>query len=487
MASTRKGYLAVKSETTVATAVKPTNFIRYKEGDIMFKQEVLANDPVQNNRWLAISPVAGKVTAGGKLKIDLDPTEAPWFLFPALGTKQSTDISSLVDSSVFKHTLTLADSLPALSIETGKGNLTDTTNNRQNYTVERAFGCLVDGFTLAASKDIVDFSVDMKAHGLFQRAKVITDEDIEVAGTSVSGVTWAGGVATFSSTTHLLAINDLVVITGMTPSGYNGAYRVATVPTGGSFTVPIASNPGAFSAGGTVTKQSQFGCDTVEGLAVGDVVSLVELTTPTVEQATITVVDTIGKQVGFAAITSALFTVANGAKIELVPQTPSYTVAPRVLTRTHCTFRFSDTLANALTAASENVENWEFSYSNGLEERFGSLRASPSVIAAKGAKATLKFTKYFENVTDRDRFRDQTKRGGVLTISNNEIVSATDTNQAKYTITVKMNNAIFTSHEMPTGTDALYAEAVEITCFYDITDGAAMSVEVINQKNASFY
>lgn len=34
MASTRLGYLAVKLETTLATAVKPTNFVRFKDGDV---------------------------------------------------------------------------------------------------------------------------------------------------------------------------------------------------------------------------------------------------------------------------------------------------------------------------------------------------------------------------------------------------------------------------------------------------------------------
>jgi hypothetical protein len=64
MASTRLGYLAVKKESTVAVAVKPTTFVRFKDGDISFNQEILANNPIQNNRWNALNSVQGKATAG---------------------------------------------------------------------------------------------------------------------------------------------------------------------------------------------------------------------------------------------------------------------------------------------------------------------------------------------------------------------------------------------------------------------------------------
>jgi hypothetical protein len=57
MASTRTGYLAVKRETTAAVAVKPTNFVRFKDGDIQSKQELIANNPIQNNRWNALNAV----------------------------------------------------------------------------------------------------------------------------------------------------------------------------------------------------------------------------------------------------------------------------------------------------------------------------------------------------------------------------------------------------------------------------------------------
>ena len=77
------------------------------------------------------------------------------------------------------------------------------------------------------------------------------------------------------------------------------------------------------------------------------------------------------------------YQVARTAKVELVPQSPTYAVAAKVASFVHARFQFGADLTAAASAAFENVEDREFSYSNELEERFGSLRSSPSVIAPK--------------------------------------------------------------------------------------------------------
>lgn len=61
MASTRLGYLSIAKETTRGSVVKPTKFVRFKEGDVNYGQEIIENNPIQNNRWNAINAVPGKV------------------------------------------------------------------------------------------------------------------------------------------------------------------------------------------------------------------------------------------------------------------------------------------------------------------------------------------------------------------------------------------------------------------------------------------
>jgi len=412
MSSTRLGYLAVKRQSSPYVAVKPSHFIRFKDGDIKYAQEIIANNPIQNNRWNALAPVKGKVATDGSYNFDLDVNEAGHWLSAALGGLSSSDISSETDASVYKHTMTMANTLPYLSVEQGKGNLTDSTNNLQNYTVERAFGVMVDELKLSASDGIINMEVAVKAHGVFQKANLINDA---AAGSSVA-----------------------------------------------------------------------LKLDTVEGLvATSDTVNIYDLT-PQNETDAIASLDTSAKTITIATLGNS-YTVANRAKVELVPQTPSYSLAQQVFSFIHCRFKFGADLSAAASAADENIEDWEFTYKNNLEERYGSLRSSPSVIAPKGASAMLKYSKYFENVTDRDRYLDQIKRACILTITDSTIVSATDTDNNVFSLKVKMSDVRFTSYEMPTGTDELYAITVEGECYYDASDGAAVSMELINGLAGSAY
>ncbi|HXC39453.1 MAG TPA: hypothetical protein VN667_10950 [Burkholderiales bacterium] len=72
-----------------------------------------------------------------------------------------------------------------------------------------------------------------------------------------SGTAWSssgGGTITFdTATNHGLLPNDTVTVAGVSPSGYNGVYVVASIPGGKIFTVAKSTNPGTWSSGGTVT------------------------------------------------------------------------------------------------------------------------------------------------------------------------------------------------------------------------------------------
>ncbi|MEE9117842.1 MAG: phage tail tube protein [Calditrichia bacterium] len=410
MASTRLGYMGVKREgvSTPGTAVIPTHFIRYKEGDISYNQEIIANNPIQNNRWNPISAVPGKIDTNGTYTFDLDAREAVHWLSLALGTLVSADVSSATDASVYSHTMTVANSLPTLTVEQGKGNLTDTTNNRQNYSVERSYGVYANKFTISGSDGIIDLSVDVIALGQLQTAFMATDE---------------------------------------------------------------------------AAAQTDLSLKSIEGFVATDVVTLYD-DTPQSETSTISAVTPASKEITVGAISNS-YTVANNAKVELQPLSPSYADDPKEYSFVHATFLSGATLAAATTE--KNVENWEFSYENNLEERYGSLRSSPSVIAPKGAMATFKFTRYFENVEDRDNYLLQEKSAGKLTLDLQEIVSSTDTNNQTYQIVIEMNNLRFTTYEMPTGTDELYAVEVEATCFYDSGDGQAVRIVAYNDKIGTTY
>lgn len=178
MSSTRLGYLAVNPESTTTptiTPVKPTKFLRFKGGDFNSNKTILPNDPIQNNRRKALEPVPTTESVEGEYQFDLDANEAVHWLRAALGGFSSSDVSSGTDASVIKHTITVAKTLPLLTVEQAQGDTADTTNHRQNLQVKRAYGVSVNSFTLSATDSIINLAVNLMAHGLFEIANLLAD------------------------------------------------------------------------------------------------------------------------------------------------------------------------------------------------------------------------------------------------------------------------------------------------------------------------
>lgn len=381
MASTRLGYLAVEKETTRAVPVKPTNFIRFTEGNIEHSQELIENNPIQNTRWNSITPVQGKIETNGSFKLDADTREMGHFLLAGLG-----DVATTNSGSLKLHTFTTANRLPSLTLEQLQGN-----SQGDDYVMSRSFGVMVDQLELSASDGLVEMNVDMKATGMFFKSNLL---NAETAGTGVS--------IELGSTEGILA-TDSVVITNTT-----GEKETATVSavTASAITATIASSYLADS------------------------------------------------------------------KVELAPQTPAYTNPQSIFSFVHAKFQFGTDLTAAASATEENVENWTFTYMNNLEERYGSLRATPSVIAEKGAGATLKYTKFFETRVDRDRYLDQTRQACILTL---ELPGAN-----AHSLKIEMQDLRFTSYKMDTGADDVYVAEMEASCFYDQTSGQAIAIKLLN-------
>lgn len=62
---------------------------------------------------------------------------------------------------------------------------------------------------------------------------------------TLTAATRVATTATFTtSVAHVLAVGDTVYVSGVTPSGYNGTWTVATVPTTTTFTATLTADPG---------------------------------------------------------------------------------------------------------------------------------------------------------------------------------------------------------------------------------------------------
>lgn len=405
MSQTRLGYLALKKEATAGTAVVPTHSLRFMEGDLEKKIDNIISNPIQNNRWGALSVVRGKETCEGNFKFQFDAVESGYIMYGALGADSPVDTSSATDGSVYTHTMTIAAAtLPSFTVEQGKGSLSDTTNNRLNYRVMRGYGCQFDGFTMRGSDNAIELEANIKALGIFDTARLLNNE----------------------------------------------------------------------SAGSNVVLE----LETVEGLVASETVNIYDIT-PQNEAKAIASLSGTAKTITIGTLSNS-YTVANYARVMLCPITPSYSIAQQLMSFAMVNFQFGATLTAAGSAAEENVENWEITFSNKLDARPGSIRPGYGTLAARSASLKLKFQKYFASRADADAYFMAQRKACIITITNNVIISATDTGNTKYGITLKFSDLRFTAHEMKTGTDELYAYNVEAEALYDTGDSRAIQILMYN-------
>lgn len=75
------------------------------------------------------------------------------------------------------------------------------------------------------------------------------------AGLAITSASWAANVVTFNVSFNSLQVGMKFVVTGVTPSAYNGTYTI-TARKGGAIGATLGSNPGTYSSGGTLSNTS---------------------------------------------------------------------------------------------------------------------------------------------------------------------------------------------------------------------------------------
>lgn len=69
---------------------------------------------------------------------------------------------------------------------------------------------------------------------------------------TITAMTWSGGVVTVTSPAHGLTVKSESIITGVTPTGYNGYVETFTIIDANTLSFPLASNPGAVTVQGKI-------------------------------------------------------------------------------------------------------------------------------------------------------------------------------------------------------------------------------------------
>lgn len=214
----------------------------------------------------------------------------------------------------------------------------------------------MNSMSLAFEEGFIKLTPNFIGYGKFDVAFLVANESEEASSTTISNITHSGTTATVTSTAHGLTVNDIVTIDSVTgATETNGAWKVKSVVDADTFTFELYSMS-SYTSGGNATKNSMFYFEkgTVKGLVAGDTVKFYEKTTGTTEDVVVTYVDSSNDVVAFASVSSSLFTVANDARISLVPKTvtPNETI---LFTTEQFRVRLGDTIAEARTADPINI------------------------------------------------------------------------------------------------------------------------------------
>ena len=225
--------------------------------------------------------------------------------------------------------------------------------------------------------------------------------------------------------------------------------------------------------------------NTVEWITTDDSVYIYD-DTPQGESDAVAAVSPTNKTVQIATLGNS-YTIANNAKIELAPQTPSYGTDPQHASLFDCKFQFADAIGSTGAAAETNVDSRELSYNNNLNARKWTKRPGAGRVDAQRSTAQLTFKKVFETKAERDKFLSTAKRALKLTIDSGVIISATDTNEATYKVVFNMANIRYDAFPIATGNDAIYE--IEATCevLYDSSAGYAIQAVVDNANAWTVY
>jgi hypothetical protein len=161
-------------------------------------------------------------------------------------------------------------------------------NSAPNFTVTNNGTPVAGSLVIDPSQpQIVTFVATQGAAAMTSGTYTVT---IAPAGSavSISSASWAstgGGTVTIQTSaapTVAYAVGQVVTISGMTPSGYNGTFTIASVVDSTHFTYALASNPGATTTLGSATQSGPQGSGGVNGSGFSSSVSMTTPTTPIV-------------------------------------------------------------------------------------------------------------------------------------------------------------------------------------------------------------
>lgn len=482
--SSKSVYTAWRLEDVNGSPKIPDKFIPEVENSL---NKNIENIPAESrfnvlNNVVHMARGANKIE--GKIAVEADPKNIPMWLYMLFGQMTSTDISSLTDGSVYRHTIQdLVCGYKSVTIENKKG-WCELSADKTNIVVQRTYGVVPNNTKLTIdSNAIVKLENEVKGQGMFDVAFLIVDEKVEKATKTITTATPTSGLLRVVATGHGLLLNDLVKIAGNSITAYNGYWKVVNVVDADTFDVDCTTT-GSAGTGGTVNQISMmyFGERTVKWVLSWDVVRLTNKLWST-EDVTVRYVDEANDVIGFDSITSTAMTVANETKVELVQQTAVITPID-FFSFSNVTFRRGATIADALASNPIDFESISIEFDKKVAEAIQNLK---NLAAPTGLDVKLEINKAYENNEDRDVQRKTNALAYIIDLELPKIVSATDTNNAFYSVQLIFPSVVSQTYEITDQTGEIIKEKMMWIAKYDFTNNFSVQAKVVNDKAWTYY
>lgn len=156
------GYLALKKETTVNTAVVPDNYLRLISENLTANFNNVEINEIASDRDRRQRTIEGRVEVSGEIEFYVEPKMVGHFLTSVFGDPTT---QTLTAGTAFRHTFSVDD----------PESLTIDVQPADAPHVHRFVGCYITGLTLTQEENAVKATASVTAHKAFINARVLAD------------------------------------------------------------------------------------------------------------------------------------------------------------------------------------------------------------------------------------------------------------------------------------------------------------------------
>lgn len=246
--------------------------------------------------------------------------------------------------------------------------------------------------------------------------------------------------------------------------------------------IVLSSLTGNAAAGSGVVVPVQ----NVEGFVVGETVNFYD-ETPQSETTTIDAIDTSARTITVDLVNS--YDLDNCPKVELVTQTPSYSVIQELFATGNALVRFGTDLTAAASADAGCIRGFSLKVNNDVEQTacLGSFSAAAGGVVPKGRTVEAEFTRNFLNKGDMDKYIQAKSFAMIIEIDNNHVVSATDTNNQTHRLEIRLPKVNINSIPMGSDNNGINEYTASVTAVPDATAGYDIQFKAYNAKAGTYY